>query len=766
MRYCKGQCCGKTKGCQCQEYCGKVCGAIRPGEPKCPPQAVIPSLTVESVSNLKDLADCFVHVSDINTTFYIDDKHRIMTTWAGLVSVEDYDFTANPLNLRGQIAYDAKNNTAAIYDKQGANYIFQISDINNDYMLLENKPQINGVTLEGNKTSADLGIPDIDEVALVFDTVADMKASTNLVNGSYARTLGFYSVNDGGGALYKITNSGTANELDVIAVGDLYASVILEKSMNLTQLGVNHTAADTTDAINNAISVCSQNKIHLIIPAHTYNITSITSEDVSGYHYKYFLKSLSNIYITGENRDNSIIKVNTNENYTGVFFNEEEAKNIVLNNFTIEQYYTSGNNMDGGDRSNRKIAFVLYGESDNIQIKNIYFKNCCGVDVVGFFDETNISNVTLESNRFDYKMVQGVSYYDRSVIYMECNNYIVKDNKINGNYEVLGGIECHGYNGICENNTVNNCEQGIHIAPRYPSTINSANIHATGNILNNNCRGIKIWENTAGANTIGCSGITIDSNIIYIDGSLYAQQFFFSGGLGTTNELNGIVANYASSHRIFRDILISNNSVVLKNYSTYVSYTSTGINYCAGISLAGQNDVDGANIINNYIEGFAGQGISIGEARSSATDYHTIMNVNIIGNTIKNCGYGQQNVNEYKAFILIRYGIMDNVILRNNILSKTDNSYNTYGAIFNQGNADSTKTNVYCDHNILHSVVNDANEFGIRNYAGYYTLITDRGDTTNRPTTANKGDEYYDTTLNKMLVFNGTNWINVNGTAL
>lgn len=160
LSYCKGQCCGKTKGCQCREYGPKVCGAIRPGEPKCPYQAVIPSLTVESVSNLKDLADCFVHVSDINTTFYIDDKHRIMTTWAGLVSVEDYDFEANPLNLRGQIAYDSKNNVAAIYDKQGANYIFQISDIDNDYMLLENKPQINGVTLLGNKSGSELGLQD------------------------------------------------------------------------------------------------------------------------------------------------------------------------------------------------------------------------------------------------------------------------------------------------------------------------------------------------------------------------------------------------------------------------------------------------------------------------------------------------------------------------------------------------------------------------------------------------------------------------------
>ena len=128
MAYCKGQCCGKTKGCHCQEYGPKVCGAIRPGEPKCPYQAVIPSLTVESVSNLKDLADCFVHVSDINTTFYIDDKHRIMTTWAGPVEYNNYDLEANTLGLRSQFLIDFANEQGAYYDKTGAYQIFKFGE--------------------------------------------------------------------------------------------------------------------------------------------------------------------------------------------------------------------------------------------------------------------------------------------------------------------------------------------------------------------------------------------------------------------------------------------------------------------------------------------------------------------------------------------------------------------------------------------------------------------------------------------------------------
>lgn len=118
---CKGECCNKPKcgGCQCREYGCKHNACIREKNPECPYTAVIPAVTVEHVSNLKDLADCFVHVSDINTTFYIDDKHRMMITWAGPVEVDDYDYANNPLGLRSQTVYDFENNRMVYYNKTG-----------------------------------------------------------------------------------------------------------------------------------------------------------------------------------------------------------------------------------------------------------------------------------------------------------------------------------------------------------------------------------------------------------------------------------------------------------------------------------------------------------------------------------------------------------------------------------------------------------------------------------------------------------------------
>lgn len=128
MAYCKGQCCGQPKGCSCQEYGPMKAGCLREIEPSCPYQAVIPTLTVEDKSNLKDLADCFVHVSNINTTFYIDDKHRTIVTWAGPVEYDNYDLEANTLGLRSQFLIDHANDYAAYYNKIGEYQKFNFSE--------------------------------------------------------------------------------------------------------------------------------------------------------------------------------------------------------------------------------------------------------------------------------------------------------------------------------------------------------------------------------------------------------------------------------------------------------------------------------------------------------------------------------------------------------------------------------------------------------------------------------------------------------------
>ena len=100
-------------------------------------------------------------------------------------------------------------------------------------------------------------------VAWTFDNVAEMKSATNLVNGSYAKTIGFYSANDGGGALYKIVESTPSTYYETLNSG-LYAELVPENDTILTkQFGI--VGDGTTDETNKLINFFSYDIANYII---------------------------------------------------------------------------------------------------------------------------------------------------------------------------------------------------------------------------------------------------------------------------------------------------------------------------------------------------------------------------------------------------------------------------------------------------------------------------------------------------------------------
>lgn len=129
----------KYNDCCMNEYAYKQKACIRNKQPDCEAQAVIPSITVETVDGLTNLANCFVHVASINTTYYVDDKHRPMMVWAGDVEVqaptdittsEEFSEFVQSFNLKSQFLYvkfynetDNKNMVDSFYfDKTGRMY--------------------------------------------------------------------------------------------------------------------------------------------------------------------------------------------------------------------------------------------------------------------------------------------------------------------------------------------------------------------------------------------------------------------------------------------------------------------------------------------------------------------------------------------------------------------------------------------------------------------------------------------------------------------
>lgn len=164
-----------------------------------------------------------------------------------------------------------------------------------------------------------------------FDTVADMKSATNLIDGSNAKTLGFYTLNDGGGATYKIrniTNSDVVDEEFIISLYDdsLVAELIVENVLNLKTIGAkNDMSEDIGTKINNAITRGYKN---IYIPKGKYLVSTTID-----------LVDKVNIDISGEmygtyksNTDSTILCGNTG---SYPLFNLIGGGFITLKNFLI-----------------------------------------------------------------------------------------------------------------------------------------------------------------------------------------------------------------------------------------------------------------------------------------------------------------------------------------------------------------------------------------------------------------------------------------------
>lgn len=103
---------------------------------------------------------------------------------------------------------------------------------------------------------------------LAFDTVADMKSASNLVDGSTCKTLGFYELNDGGGAFYKIKTVDNQDDVDdmfIIPLNNtsLVAELIFDRILNIDCLGAKDYNVDNdfdnTEIIQKAIDKFTDN---------------------------------------------------------------------------------------------------------------------------------------------------------------------------------------------------------------------------------------------------------------------------------------------------------------------------------------------------------------------------------------------------------------------------------------------------------------------------------------------------------------------------
>ena len=120
-------------------------------------------------------------------------------------------------------------------------------------------------------------------VAWCFDTVSDMKSSTNLTDGSYAQTLGYRSKDDGGAALYYINTSGTADEKSIIAVGStLKAHLVQPFKISPETFGAyGDSTHDDASAIQSLFEYAITSRSNIEFNKKTYKIGSTLVIDKS-----------------------------------------------------------------------------------------------------------------------------------------------------------------------------------------------------------------------------------------------------------------------------------------------------------------------------------------------------------------------------------------------------------------------------------------------------------------------------------------------------
>lgn len=94
-----------------------------------------------------------------------------------------------------------------------------------------------------------------------YRTVAEMKADDTLEAGDICHTNGFHESDDGGAAWYEISATGEANEMDVIACGDLFAVLNSNKENPVCYGADSDGEIDSTQFIQRCIEVNYGNTI-------------------------------------------------------------------------------------------------------------------------------------------------------------------------------------------------------------------------------------------------------------------------------------------------------------------------------------------------------------------------------------------------------------------------------------------------------------------------------------------------------------------------
>ena len=425
-----------------------------------------------------------------------------------------------------------------------------------------------------------------------FDNVASMIVAENLIDGSYAKTLGFYSANDGGGATYKIrniTNDDVVDNMFIIEMStsdDLIAELVKGNIVNIKQLGAKgDDSTDDSTVFQNALNKVEQ----IYVPNGNYIIENVILNDKNK--------------IIGENKFLSIIKQKetslNNPIFKSNYSGNTQLSDITLENLTIQS---------SGERTSYPVQLLncqcIVIDNCHIKREGTSTSNYHGVLIdknTGFTGNNFLTKI--KNSRFSQakiKINSTDSYIINNEIWgnnLDCALEIVNISNTNISQNEFIGGKVYGAIYITSSNEglkiVNNYFDGSYndIDTKYGIYGNELLKHST---ISNNV----FWRQKSGAIYLKGSELNV------INGNTFEENDYYNTGasdieiVGTQPSFNNVITSntffrnkyYNTSSQTVVDrpttnltpiVKITNTSgyqasVVMNNTCSYVQYYGAG----------------------------------------------------------------------------------------------------------------------------------------------------------------------------------------------
>ena len=278
-----------------------------------------------------------------------------------------------------------------------------------------------------------------------FDTIENLKESTNLVEGSFAETYGFNSLGDNGGSKYKIRKleeSDTIDEMTLLSLADesLVAELIINETIRPEQLGAYGDGIhDDSTPIQKAIDIGKvvdfSEKTYMCFDLSVTSPVTLNGNNcilkrpnLSIDPYNYTVEQMRGVKTITASADIKIDKINFDNNCFTMWsledgYAQSQSASIYLNNSTNIFYaYISNCSFrnsagDGIMVFNRCKLFIKDCESTETFRGGLTMVGTSEINVDGW-----ISNSITLPDGFDLEMATG---YSEGTFILNMNNVIM-----------------------------------------------------------------------------------------------------------------------------------------------------------------------------------------------------------------------------------------------------------------------------------------------------------------------------------------------------